>query len=211
MMVARRRGNDLFLGSLGPDGGVTLKDWFRGATHRVARIEFADGTVWGEAELFDLAEGRPMSGHGATEAPPRGWRDDGRVGSWGHRAQDEEVGDRPTGGSDRIAARLAQGASFEFEALNRALGTPGAASGAVSAAEIARQWAGVQRYVKALDDIEGDDRRDGFLPGSVRGGREGALQGANGSGFGYDGSIGAARAQDSMRALDGLREGFRQL
>jgi len=48
----RRVGSDLVLGISGTTDRATLKSWFAGPQYRVERVEFADGTVWGEAELL---------------------------------------------------------------------------------------------------------------------------------------------------------------
>ena len=37
------------------------------------------------------------------------------------------------------------------------------------------------------------------------------LAGPNATGFGFEASVGASRAQDGLKALEGLTEGFRKL
>jgi Ca2+-binding RTX toxin-like protein len=55
MVRARRQGNDLALEVSGPNGSVTVEDWFARRTQRVELIQFADGSGWDEEDIGELA------------------------------------------------------------------------------------------------------------------------------------------------------------
>ena len=101
-----------------------------------------------------------------------------------------------------IWERLSAATSFDFDALLR---QPGSTQAAPDAQEIARQWARAHSYASALTS-EGDESETSGWPGAAA-----KLAGTSAAGFGFEASIGAARAHEGLRALEGLTEGFRKL
>jgi hypothetical protein len=73
------------------------------------------------------------------------------------------------------------------------------------ALEIARQWARVHTYASALA-FEGDDSEPSSWQSPAA-----KLAGISAAAFGFEASIGAGRAQEGLRGLEGLTEGFRKL
>jgi hypothetical protein len=71
--------------------------------------------------------------------------------------------------------------------------------------DIARQWALAHNYASALA-FETDGSDSPILPSLAM-----KLAGANGTGFGFEASVGASRTQDGLTGLEGLTEGFRKL
>ena len=71
--------------------------------------------------------------------------------------------------------------------------------------DIARQWARVHSYASALAFEADESATSGWQSAASK------LAGTSATGFGFEASIGAARAQEGLRALEGLTEGFRKL
>ncbi|MCK9395813.1 MAG: hypothetical protein M0Q44_09510, partial [Methylobacter sp.] len=57
-----RSGNNLVLSISGTTDQLTIKDWGNGDAYHIERIEFADGTVWGTADLPSQLSGLPLIG-----------------------------------------------------------------------------------------------------------------------------------------------------
>jgi Ca2+-binding RTX toxin-like protein len=55
MVRVRRQGEDLQLDVSGPNGSVTVEDWFSRQTQRVELVQFADGSAWDEEDIGQLA------------------------------------------------------------------------------------------------------------------------------------------------------------
>jgi len=100
-----------------------------------------------------------------------------------------------------IWQRLSSAPDFDFETLLRA---PAARQEVASPQDIARQWALAHNYASALA-FDADEVGSSWAALTAK------LVGANATGFGFDASVGASRAQDGLKALEGLTEGFRKL
>jgi len=57
-----RNGNDLVLSINGTTDQLTIQNWGSGNDYRIGRVEFADGTVWGTADLPSQLAGLPFIG-----------------------------------------------------------------------------------------------------------------------------------------------------
>jgi len=202
----KRRHDDLVVDLEGPHGSVTVKGWFASAAKRVERIQFADGTAWDVQEIRSRTRRRfePDDGHDA----PRHDRDDDhrhRHGG-GDRDGKDHRGEKHESDHDWSGGRLSRPARFDFERLHELLGREGRA---LSRHEVAARWRAVADYAQRLGADDGG-REGAWLPG-MRGGLLAGSMAQGGSGFGFEGSIGAARGQEGLRTLEGLIEGFRRL
>ena len=204
MVRVTRLRDDLVLDVSGPHGSVTVTDWFSSSAQRVERIEFADGTVWDE-EAIRKAVRHPHDGD------HHGWihhhdKDDERLG---HATNEGSPHRDDRSGRDGVAAiseHLARSASFDFEALALELERSDKRETPLTAQQIERQWASVERYVSGLaHEVQPDD----ISPAEWRNFSAANLPRA--SGFGFEASIAAARGPDNLKSLEGLSEGFRRL
>jgi hypothetical protein len=111
--------------------------------------------------------------------------------------------------ADVLESYLAQKPQYEFEAFVRELERSDRRGEDLSEQDIAHRWQVVGRYGNGLSNENDDDARRGAV---YRFNEQGLLEsGAFGGGFGYTGSTGAARGIASLRALQGLEEGFQRL
>jgi Ca2+-binding RTX toxin-like protein len=204
MVRARRHRDDLVLDVAGPHGSVTVRDWFASQARRVEFVQFAGGAVWDEHTIRRLVrkgEGEKSALHshdadwgGESKLPLRGAEHNRQATVDWYQSRDAS-----TAG---IWERLSAAASFDFEALLR---QPESTQDAPDGREIARQWARAHAYASALA-FEGDDSEpSGWQSPAAK------LAGTSATGFGFEASIGAARAEEGLRGLEGLTEGFRKL
>jgi Ca2+-binding RTX toxin-like protein len=107
-----------------------------------------------------------------------------------------------------IEARLAQSPHYDFETLMRTLAeSPRRTNISIMMpADIAKQWAGLQRYASGLVNVDEAEHRQGAQmptkPMDIFGG----------AGFGFEASIGAAHGGDrDLKTMQGLNEGFKRL
>jgi hypothetical protein len=204
MVRAKRHHDDLVLDVSGPHGSVTVTGWFASKARRVEFIQFANGTVWDEDIIRRLVrEGDADDGHHHHKHADRdrdakqfSWRaDEGRqAGIDWYRSRDAIAA--------VISERLSVGTSFDFETLARQAASKPAA---LEAQEIARQWARVHSYTSALAFEADESATSGWQSAASK------LAGTSAAGFGFEASIGATRAQEGLRGLEGLSEGFRKL
>ena len=126
----------------------------------------------------------------------------------GHDHERDDKHEKDKRHHDPVHERLAKPPHFDFEALMRELerGKP-QRDHAVSPAEIRAGWERVARHAATLG--AGGDEFE--LGAAWHGGDLLRLASGGGHGFGFDGSIGAARGQEGFTSFEGLREGFRQL
>lgn len=111
--------------------------------------------------------------------------------------------------ADVLEAYLAQKPQYEFETFVQELEHSNRRGEVLSAEEIARRWQVVGHYGNGLLNENDDDARRGAV---YRFNEQGLLEnGVFGGGFGYTGSTGMARGIASLRALQGLEEGFQRL
>jgi hypothetical protein len=179
-------------------------------------VQFADGTVWNEAQL-SMRANAGSSGHdehlsgGGGDAPHSGGHgtaqdhDDAPKGSSG--AKDKST---VTSAADIIAALLDKTPSYDFNAVAAYLSKQcdDSAGRPLSATEIALQWRALQHY--AADPVHVDPYAAEAAMGRGYGDDLLRVAGAA-AGWGYDGSTGQSRAAAGMSALQGLAEGFKQL
>lgn len=125
--------------------------------------------------------------------------DDGQRVAGGERGRDPAV--------DWISDRLAHAPRFDFEAL-QALQARGAGR-REGDKDIARGWDRLARYASGLAQDSDEDARRGAAIGWQRFAQPGSPGG--GHGFGFEGTVGAARGVENLRTLEGLGEGFRRL
>jgi hypothetical protein len=217
-VAVSRHGNDLLLSARG-NGSVTVDGWFRDGAHRVEKVEFANGTIWSEAELSMRANaaghlhdgpgadgdgtGRPSGGREADQARDR----DDRSKDAPHPA----AAGKPAEDAARvIAALLTRQPVYDFSAVADYLSKhyDDSAGRPLSTAEISRQWAKLRRYTASLADIDPYAAEaahgHGFADDLLR-------VAASTVGWGFDGSVGATPTPAGMRTLDGLAEGFQRL
>jgi Ca2+-binding RTX toxin-like protein len=205
MVRARRQRDDLVLDVAGPHGSVTVRGWFASQARRVEFVQFAGGAVWDEHTIRRLVR---KGGGGEDSALHSGDSDRGReskpsLGTAEHDRQATVDWYRSRDASATgIWERLSAATSFDFEALLR---EPESRQVAPDGHEIARQWARAHRYASALA-FEADEGETSAWQGPVA-----KLAGTSAAGFGFEASIGAARAQEGLRTLEGLTEGFRKL
>jgi Ca2+-binding RTX toxin-like protein len=209
MARLRRHRDDLVVDIAGPNGSVTIEDWFESPERRVESLRFADGTVWDEARILERTRHADPAWDRCE--PPRGehqWGRDDRP-DHGHKGPDKHWrdDDRGGGGQDVLGARLARAPRFDFAALIEAFDR-GARRASPAPNEIERRWSAVRRYAGTLEDDDGEERRG--APSSRRFGRHwpGLLAF---EGWGFDGSTGAARAPEGFQCLEGIGEGLRRL
>jgi Ca2+-binding RTX toxin-like protein len=203
MVRARRQRDDLVLDVAGPHGSVTVTGWFASQARRVELVQFAGGALWDEETIRRLVrkgdggEGPVHSGdsHAGRESKPvRSAKDDRQALVDWYQSRDPSAA--------AIRQRLAAHTAFDFDALLR---EPGSRQAAPNAQEIARQWARAHSYASALA-FESDESETPGWQGAAA-----TLAGISAAGFGFEASIGAARAQEGLRGLEGLTEGFRKL
>jgi hypothetical protein len=204
--VLRDRG-DLILKLKGHGGSVTVRNWFDSSASRVERVEFADGSAWGEADLRREAKRNTA---GSWSHDRHDWeRDDGRFrdarGGDGRRGGDE-------GGSARdaralIAHRLDSVARFDFGAVGDYLRRQAARSAEASSwGRVAGQWAAIQRAVGYVEQTHEDANQ------GVQGDLDQDPSLAHGdTGWGHASSTGRRHAYAGLRSFAGLGEGFRNL
>jgi Ca2+-binding RTX toxin-like protein len=198
MVRLERRRHDLVVDLAGPHGSVTIKDWFASASRRVDRIQFADGTAWDEETIRE----RTGRDHGHCDVPRHegghhhhngSYRDDERK----HERPDESRRDHV---AERVSELLRRAPRFDFDRLIESLQAP---APSLRAKEISQRWTAVRRYAETLEGRESEDDGGGLsLAGWVRAGR---------MDWGFEGSTGGSRAQEELKALEGLKEGFRRL
>ena len=203
MVRARRHRDDLVLDVAGPHGSVTVTGWFASQARRVEFVQFAGGAVWDEETIRRLvrkgdgADGTVHCGdsHAGRETRPVSSAKDDRQAlvDW-YQSRDPSAA--------AIWQRLSAHTRFDFDTLLR---EPDSRQAAPDALEIARQWARAHSYASALT-FEGDESETPAWQGAAA-----KLAGISAAGFGFEASIGAARAHESLRALEGLTEGFRKL
>ncbi|MGQ0578864.1 MAG: putative Ig domain-containing protein [Betaproteobacteria bacterium] len=209
-----QRRDDLVVDIKGRDGSVTVKNWFADEASRIERIEFADGTVWGVADIRNqVRRHKPKRGNDDDQDYGHRHDRDDDHGKSDARRRDEEDNDTLQRQSDRLAdlleAYLAQRPHYEFEWLAEELTHADGRKAALSASEIARRWQVVARYASALLHEHDEDARGAALH---RFPEHGLLGGdAFGGGFGYTGSTGMVRGSANLRHLQGLEEGFQRL
>ena len=195
----------------GHGGSVTVRNWFDGASKRVERVEFADGSAWDEDALRARASANALEnwwhqGWGNDCGDERRWSFDGR----GHRrALALGTGDEADETRDSrlaIAAWLAREARFDFGAvadfLRREAGRQG---GPVARERIAHQWRAVQiaaAHIDYADDGVSVLSRP-LAPGSV--------STFHAAGWGHASSTGWRAAFAGMQTFAGLSEGFEKL
>jgi hypothetical protein len=203
MVRARRQRDDLVLDVAGPHGSVTVTGWFASQARRVELVQFAGGALWDEETIRRLVrkgdggEGPVHSGdsHAGRESKPvRSAKDDRQALVDWYQSRDPSAA--------AIRQRLAAHTAFDFDALLR---EPESRQAAPNAQEIARQWARAHSYASALA-FESDESETPGWQGAAA-----TLAGISAAGFGFEASIGAARAQEGLRGLEGLTEGFRKL
>ena len=203
MVRARRHRDDLVLDVAGPHGSVTVRGWFGSQARRVEFVQFAGGAVWDEDTIRRLvrkgdgADGTVHCGdlHAGRETTPVSSAKDDRQAlvDW-YQSRDPSAA--------AIWQRLSAHTRFDFDTLLR---EPDSRQAAPDALEIARQWARAHSYASALT-FEGDESETTAWQGAAA-----KLAGISAAGFGFEASIGAARAHETLRALEGLTEGFRKL
>jgi Ca2+-binding RTX toxin-like protein len=204
MVRARRHRDDLVLDVAGPHGSVTVRGWFASQARRVEFVQFAGGAVWDEHTIRRLmrkgaGDDSALHSHDSDRdresKPSLRSAEDHRhaVVDW-YRSRDA--------GSAAIWERLSARAVFDFDALLR---EPGDSQAAPNAQEIARQWARAHSYASALTFEADDSEPSGWQSPAAK------LSGNSAAGFGFEASIGAARAEEGLRGLEGLTEGFRKL
>jgi hypothetical protein len=198
----------------GPNGSVTIKGWFAAGSENVELIQFADGTTWGIEDIRDRAR-RRHSGHDLDDGHDHDRHDDGdeEHGESSQRREEDRQKNHPGPKRDRIsellAAYLGQEHRYDFETLARDLEREDRREETLTVQEIARRWQWVSAYASGLANDHDDDARRGAV---YRFDEQGLLvSGAFGGGFGYTGSTGMARGIASLRALQGLEEGFQRL
>lgn len=201
MVRASRHHGDLVLGIDGQQGSVTVRGWFSSSAQRVERVEFADGTVWGEQHIRGRAgEYVKYGAHDHNDNGGEHFRSVNSTRAAG--ANDADAKPEPDRVAALIAARLARGFDFHFEALLRA----GERRDADDPGDIARRWHAVAAYVGGMGEV--DDASRAAPLGWTKAGSAGQ---AKGIGWGFEGSIGAARGAEDLKTLEGLLEGFRKL
>ena len=213
MVRAKREHDDLVLSFAGRRGSVTVKDWFTSSAQRVEEIQFADGTAWNEAEIRDRVQGRPRGGHGSGDPGHHdGHGHDGDDGPGDPGGHHDEPRDGHGHGRDWVAEwigeRLAKKPRFDFEAALRSFEEREQPS--LSPHGIAKQWEQVRRYSAGLAAEDDEDSRLGAITHGL-GSSHLLAVGSGGSGFGFEGSIGAARGPQDLKSFEGLSEGFRRL
>jgi VCBS repeat-containing protein len=107
-----------------------------------------------------------------------------------------------------IEARLARSPLYDFETLMRTLAeSPGRGdTNIMISADIAKQWAALQRYASGLVNLEEAEHRQGALLPTK------PMEIFGGAGFGFEASIGAAHGRDrDLKTMQGLSEGFKRL
>jgi hypothetical protein len=182
---------------------VTVRGWFASQARRVELVQFAGGALWDEETIRRLvrkgdgADGTVHSGdsHAGRETKPVPTDEDDRraLVDWYQRRDPSAAA---------IGQRLSAHAAFDFDALLR---EPDSRQAAPDALEIARQWARAHNYASALA-FEGDESETAAWQGAAA-----KLAGISAAGFGFEASIGASRAPEGLRGLEGLTEGFRKL
>jgi hypothetical protein len=180
-------------------------------------VQFADGSVWNEAQM------RALAGHGSSGGPGDGGscdpgRDNGNSShqdnssSHGNdRHDDSRHDDRSQCGDERdaIAARLEKSPNYDFTSLSTYLAQhQGGGYGALTAAQVAQQWRCVQNRVGQLAQDD-EDVRHGAHGGEHYDSDDGFAHGA--TFWGYAGSTGQGRSQGGMASFSGLGEGFTKL
>ncbi len=105
---SRGYGGDLVLGISGTTDQLSIQDWGNGDAYHIERIEFADGTVWGTADLPSQLSGLPLigtngndylSGDSGNDTLDGGAGNDTLVGGTGNDTYLFNLG----GGQDRIS------------------------------------------------------------------------------------------------------------
>jgi hypothetical protein len=158
-----------------------------------------------ESSQMGTASAEPQPAPAAGDSPRHEPDRAGRDTEDKHRAGDPGP-KRDTAAA--IEARLAHSPHYDFETLVRTLAEFRAAvdKETTTPADIAKQWAGLQRYVAGLADLEEAEHRQGVLlptrPTEIFGG----------AGFGFEASIGAVHGPDKdLKTMQGLSEGFKRL
>ena len=176
--------------------------WFASQARRVEFVQFAGGAVWDEQTFAGwcakaMADSTLHSGdsdRGRESKPSRSAEDDRQaVVDW-YRSRDASAAS--------IRQRLSAPRPFDFDALLR---QPGSTQAAPDAQEIARQWARAHSYDERAHVRRRRERKSAWQGAAAK------LAGTSATGFGFEASIGAARAQEGLRTLEGLTEGFRKL
>jgi len=213
-----RHHNDLVLKVAGQNGSVTVENWFDSSADRIERVEFADGTVWNENALRELADGDYGGGWDGGGCGP------GRNSNNGHDGHDDDHSSYDRGESrdkkkddqsdslanaiDQINERLAAAPRHDFGSLAAYLSQQASGStGPLTAAQIARQWNTVRGSLQRLGQ-DADGARQGVEGGSFGSG-DALVQAA--MHWGFAGSVGQSRAAGGMSSLNGLSEGFKKL
>ena len=194
MARVKRRHDDLVVELSGEHGSVTVKGWFASSSKRVESIQFADGTTWNEQQIRSRAQQQHDDDCGF---PGDGHDDDDH-----HRAHpsSEDRDPKDKHGDDKRDPGYAWGGGrrrFDFEELHELLGQ--GQGRAMAKDEIATRWRAVAEHGAYDGAGEGAwlPTHGERVPGSTR--------------WGFEGSIGATRGQDTLKTLEGLLEGFRKL
>jgi hypothetical protein len=177
----------------------------------IAQEYAMNGAVLGDEPLADEdAEERAALPGGEWEQPPTlPDHEDHASGSTREHDDRHFSKDKHDSLADVLEAYLAQKPQYEFEAFVRELEHSDRRGEVLSTQDIAHRWQVVERYGNGLSNENDDDARRGAV---YRFNEQGLLgNGALGGGFGYTGSTGMARGNASLRALQGLEEGFQLL
>jgi hypothetical protein len=208
-----RHGKDLVLAD-GANGSVTVKNWFGAGTSRVERVQFADGTVWSEAQLSMRASASSSEADGRSAL---GGADGLRSGNSSSRAPESGEAHQASGSKDKVidatdvvAALLAKRPSYDFSALDAYLSKQDGDSAGrrLTPAEIAQKWRSLQRFTAYLAEIDPYAKEAAQGHGYSDDLLQVAAAAVN---WGYEGSVGQARAAGGMSTLQGLTEGFSKL
>ena len=209
--VMRDRG-DLVLRLKGYGGSVTVRNWFDSDSRRVERVEFADGSSWGEAELWWQAK-RHTVGSWSDDRRNGEWNDEKRRHQWhdrggdGHRGRSsgEDYGARDA--RALIARRLEAAARYDFGAVADYLRQQAEQRAeARTWARVAGQWAEVQSALGCLEQSH-QEASHGAQDGRDRD----HLLAHGDTGWGHASSTGRRHAYAGLQSFTGLGEGFRNL
>ncbi|HJS37556.1 MAG TPA: calcium-binding protein, partial [Burkholderiales bacterium] len=208
--VYRRHGDLVLKVDRGDGGSVTIRNWFDAPSKRVERVEFADGSAWGEAEIREQA-----SRHALRDWWHGDWSracGDERRWSFGapfrYAASDraDDPSDETRDARQAIAAWLTREARFDFTALAEHSRRDGEhRSSAFERDRIARQWRSVQIAAASLD------YSDDGVSLMARPLALGSVATLHASGWGHAASTGWRSAFAGMQAFAGLNEGFEKL
>jgi VCBS repeat-containing protein len=201
-----RRHRDLVVRVGRSGGSVTIADWFAAGAKHLEHIQFLDGSVWDAAGIEERLERHGRVDTHVPWLPPNARRHDEPI--WAHDMPVPPPLDR---GPLASIASLIAGYLGKAFSLGEAPAREREATLEDASASIARQWALVHRFAQSLTyEIDDDLSRSapaGWQPTEAWT----SASANNGTGFGFDASLGRVAPPGGFQTFAGLDEGFRRL